>query len=57
MKNKQAELLKSISNETLILNVWLTQVIVVIVSLAVGFVLFDDWASLLVFCTIKQETY
>lgn len=45
MKNKQAEFIKSISNETLILNVWLTQVIVVTVSLVVGFVLFDDWAS------------
>ena len=45
MKNKQAELLKSISNETLILNVWLTQVIVVITSLILGFILFDDWAS------------
>ena len=45
MKNKQAELLKSISDETLILNVWLTQFIVVLVSLIVGFILFDDWAS------------
>ena len=45
MKNKQADLLKSISNETLILNVWLTQVIVVITSLILGFILFDDWAS------------
>ena len=45
MMNKQADLLKSISNETLILNVWLTQAIVVVVSLILGFILFDDWAS------------
>ncbi len=47
MKNKQADLLKSISNETLILNVWLTQVIVVFASLILGILLFDDWASFL----------
>lgn len=45
MKNKQAELIKNISDETLLLNVWLTQIIVVIVSLVLGFLLFDNWSS------------
>lgn len=45
MKNKQAELLKNISDETLILNVWLTQAIVIFAAFLLGLFWFDDWAS------------
>ncbi|MBD3110360.1 CPBP family intramembrane metalloprotease [Bacillus sp. AGMB 02131] len=45
MKNKQAELLKNISDETLILNVWLTQGIVIFATFILGLFLFDDWVS------------
>lgn len=45
MKNKQAELIKNISDEVLVLNVWLTQIILLVVSLILGFFLFDTFSD------------
>lgn len=45
MKNKQAELIKNISDHVLVLNVWLTQVILLIISAVLGFLLFDNFSE------------
>ncbi|MGM9927696.1 MAG: lysostaphin resistance A-like protein [Bacillus sp. (in: firmicutes)] len=45
MKNKQAELIKNMSDQLLLLNVYLTQVIVLVIAVVVGFFLFDNWTA------------
>nr|WP_042346322.1 CPBP family intramembrane glutamic endopeptidase [Bacillus massiliigorillae] len=47
MKNKQAELIKYISDEVLVLNVWVTQGIVLAVSTILAFFLFDSLSEFL----------
>lgn len=47
MKNKQAELIKNISDEVLVLNVWITQGIVFVVSAVLAFFLFDSFSEFL----------
>ncbi|MEH6942294.1 CPBP family intramembrane glutamic endopeptidase [Bacillus sp. JJ722] len=47
MNNKQAELIKNISDEVLVLNVWITQGIVLIVSAILAFFLFDSLSEFL----------
>ena len=42
MNNKQAEQLKNIPDHVLVWNVWLTQGIVLIISVVAGFILFDE---------------
>lgn len=47
MKNKQAELIKSMTDEVLVLNVWLTQGILLVLSMVFGLFLFDSFSDFL----------
>ena len=47
MKNKQADIIKNISDEVLLLNVWLTQLIVLIISIILALFSFDHLSQLL----------
>ncbi|MGM9925980.1 MAG: lysostaphin resistance A-like protein [Bacillus sp. (in: firmicutes)] len=47
MKNKQAELIKDIPDGVLVLNVWLSQAIVLALSAILAFFLFDDLSDFL----------
>lgn len=45
MKNKQAEMIKHISDEVLLVNVFITQGLVLLVAIILGFLLFDDFSE------------
>ena len=45
MRNKQAEMIKNISDEVLIVNVFITQGLVLLVAVILGFFLFDDFSE------------
>lgn len=45
MKNKQAEMIKHISDEVLLVNVFITQGLVLFVAIILGFLLFDDFSE------------
>ncbi|WP_409298025.1 lysostaphin resistance A-like protein [Peribacillus sp. SCS-26] len=45
MRNKQAEIINTLTDKELFFHLFLTQFILLILSLILGFILFDDWAS------------
>ena len=45
MRNKQAEMIKNISDEVLVVNVFITQGLVLLVAVILGFFLFDDFSE------------
>lgn len=45
MKNKQAEIVKSLSVKELLYNVYLTQLIIIVIAFIIGFFLFDSWSE------------
>ncbi|WP_409289018.1 lysostaphin resistance A-like protein [Peribacillus sp. SCS-37] len=45
MRNKQAEIINTLTDKELFFHLFLTQLILLILSLILGFILFDDWAS------------
>nr|WP_026089259.1 MULTISPECIES: CPBP family intramembrane glutamic endopeptidase [Bacillus] len=51
MKNKQAELIKNMDDKVLVLNVWLTQLILLVISVVLGFFLFDHFND---FCSLFE---
>ena len=42
IKNKQAEMIKNLSDEVLLMNAFITQGLVLVVALILGLFLFDD---------------
>ena len=47
MRNKQAEMIKNISDEVLIVNVFITQGLVLLVAVILGFFLFKEKSQVL----------
>ena len=47
MKNKQAELIKQLTDKQLLYNLFLTQIIILTISLFLGMILFEDFSAFL----------